>query len=230
MYDKGEGVPQDYQEALRLYRMAADRGNAAARTTSGHVLLWASSHSGLSRGGEMVSDGRRTGEPTAQLNPLMYFSWEGVAQDYVQAHLWLNLASASGNTEAGGRGPWPRPCLRIRSLPHKPWQKSGNRSDASGRTRSRGRVGSPAHLGRLGLWRPCYNDLVSTSGNSPSNMKPPEDPCASCRMSRCSSSRAKPFRWSALRAAASTLLYILGALNGLPQVPSPRRSRSLRFV
>jgi hypothetical protein len=31
MYEKGQGVPQDYAEAARLYRLAAEQGNAAAQ-------------------------------------------------------------------------------------------------------------------------------------------------------------------------------------------------------
>ena len=31
MYAQGQGVPQDYQEAVRLYRLAAEQGNADAQ-------------------------------------------------------------------------------------------------------------------------------------------------------------------------------------------------------
>jgi TPR repeat protein len=38
------------------------------------------------------------GDAQAQMNlGLMYAKREGVAQDYVQAHRWLNLAAASGS-------------------------------------------------------------------------------------------------------------------------------------
>ncbi len=36
MYDHGEGVPQNYAEAVRWYRMAADQGNAIAQHNLGH--------------------------------------------------------------------------------------------------------------------------------------------------------------------------------------------------
>jgi len=31
MYEKGEGIPQDYQEAIKWYRLAAEQGNADAQ-------------------------------------------------------------------------------------------------------------------------------------------------------------------------------------------------------
>ena len=35
MYDTGEGVPQDYPEAIRWYRLAADQGHASAQGSLG---------------------------------------------------------------------------------------------------------------------------------------------------------------------------------------------------
>ena len=35
MYDEGEGVPQDYQEALKWYRLAAEQGDANAQCSLG---------------------------------------------------------------------------------------------------------------------------------------------------------------------------------------------------
>jgi uncharacterized protein len=35
MYDRGEGVPQNYREALKWYRMSADQGNAMAQYNIG---------------------------------------------------------------------------------------------------------------------------------------------------------------------------------------------------
>jgi hypothetical protein len=42
MYDRGEGVPQNYREALRWYRKAADQGNAIAQYNIG--AMYASGH------------------------------------------------------------------------------------------------------------------------------------------------------------------------------------------
>ena len=35
LYDTGEGVPQDYQEAVKWYRLAAEQGNARAQGALG---------------------------------------------------------------------------------------------------------------------------------------------------------------------------------------------------
>ena len=37
MYDNGEGVPQDYKEAVKWYRLAAEQGNANAQTNLGNM-------------------------------------------------------------------------------------------------------------------------------------------------------------------------------------------------
>ena len=35
MYDNGDGVPQDYKEAVKWYRLAAEQGDAAAQYNLG---------------------------------------------------------------------------------------------------------------------------------------------------------------------------------------------------
>jgi len=37
MYDNGQGVPQDYAEAVKWYRLAADQGNANAQSNLGFM-------------------------------------------------------------------------------------------------------------------------------------------------------------------------------------------------
>lgn len=60
-----------------------------------HVQLGAGSATGLRRGYPLVSQGRQPGEAIAQSQlGLMYASGHGVPQDYVQAHMWLNLAAS----------------------------------------------------------------------------------------------------------------------------------------
>ena len=62
MYLTGQGVvPQDYKEALRWARPAAEQGEARAQFLVG----------------------------------LMYDLGQAVPQDYVQAHMWYNLAASS---------------------------------------------------------------------------------------------------------------------------------------
>jgi TPR repeat protein len=63
--ERGQGLPQDYQEALRWCGLAADQGH----------------------GGAMFMLGR------------LYHTPHGVAQYFVRAHMWYNLASAYGYEE-----------------------------------------------------------------------------------------------------------------------------------
>jgi len=111
MYEKGQGVPQDYAEALKWYRKAAEQGNAKA-------VMWyrkaaeqgnAEAQFGL---GHMYDE--RLGVPQdyaeaakwyrraaeqgfaeAQTNlGIMYFTGQGVPKDYVLAHMWFNRATS----------------------------------------------------------------------------------------------------------------------------------------
>ncbi len=69
MYDIGERVTQNKQEAARLYKLAANQGIAEAQNNLG----------------------------------LMYGMGEGVTQDYILAHIWLNLAASSLEVRDGKR-------------------------------------------------------------------------------------------------------------------------------
>ena len=60
MYDEGQGVPQDYAEAVKWYRKAAEQGHARAQNNLG----------------------------------AMYYKGRGVPQDYAEAHMWFNLAAS----------------------------------------------------------------------------------------------------------------------------------------
>ena len=67
MYEEGKGVPQDYAEAVRWYRMSAEQGIGVAVA------------------------------PVAQYSlGVIYREGQGVPQDYVQALMWFSLAGAQG--------------------------------------------------------------------------------------------------------------------------------------
>ena len=57
---------QDYVTAVKLYRVAADQGNASAQNNLG----------------------------------LMYEDGQGVTQDDIKAHMWLNISAMAGNEKA----------------------------------------------------------------------------------------------------------------------------------
>jgi TPR repeat protein len=75
MYADGQGVKDDTQ-AEALWRKAADQGHAQSQYSLG--LMYAREKSLL--GG-------------------LYFSLEGVQQDYVEAHKWLSLAASHATGE-----------------------------------------------------------------------------------------------------------------------------------
>jgi TPR repeat protein len=97
MYRKGEGVSQDYVQALKWFKLAAAQGEAESQFSLG--LMY--------RKGEGVSQddtealkwyrlAAAQGHARAQGNlGAMYADGEGIPQDYVQAHKWFNLAAAT---------------------------------------------------------------------------------------------------------------------------------------
>ncbi len=100
MFATGRGVPQNYAEAMKWYRLAADQGNADAQNNIGVMF-------GDGRGvPENEAEGKKwsrlaadQGHAFAQISlGVMFSKGEGVPQDYVQAHMWFNLAGAGGNS------------------------------------------------------------------------------------------------------------------------------------
>ncbi|MEO2196170.1 MAG: tetratricopeptide repeat protein [bacterium] len=95
-YNTGQGVPQDYGEAARWYRLAADQGYASAQANLG----------GMYDNGQGVPEddaeavrwyrlAADQGHAEAQNNlGVRYDSGRGVPQDFVQAHTWYNLAAS----------------------------------------------------------------------------------------------------------------------------------------
>jgi len=102
MYHNGLGVPQDYVEAMKWCRLAADQGNAEAQDMLGtmydHSEGVAKNYSEAVKWYHRAAD---QGNADAQSHlGLMYAAGEGVPRDYVRAHKWLNLSAARGNNFA----------------------------------------------------------------------------------------------------------------------------------
>ena len=96
MYDEGRGVPQDYAEAARWFRLAADQGDAEAEYNLGVTYDEGEGvpqdDAEAARRYRLAAD---QGHVSAQFNlGVMYGSGKGVPQDDVEAHMWLNLATA----------------------------------------------------------------------------------------------------------------------------------------
>jgi len=90
MHELGQGVPQDYKEAVRLFRLSAKIPNRRRDFNN-----W-----------EMYKNGHPGGQ---FFLGIMYKDGEGVLQDYALAHMWFNLCGSSGNKQ----------CVKSRSLLEK---------------------------------------------------------------------------------------------------------------
>lgn len=102
LYANGNGVPQDYGQAVRLYRKAAEQGDAAAQCKLG--FLYAEGK-GISQDfAQSVVWYRKAIDqdyaPAKYALGSMYFTGKGVTKDKVQAYAWLSLAAAQGDANA----------------------------------------------------------------------------------------------------------------------------------
>lgn len=99
IYFNGQGVIQDYKEALKWYHLAAKK-MGKAQLNIGFMYF---------NGQGVIQDYKETlkwftiaangGYTTAQNNlAIMYFNGYGVLQDYVTAHMWANLATSNGHS------------------------------------------------------------------------------------------------------------------------------------
>jgi TPR repeat protein len=102
-YRKGEGVPQDYKEAMKWYLLAAEQGHAGAE----HILGWgASLGSGVPENyyKEAVKWYRLAAEQghafaQRELGDMYYYGL-GVTHDYTEAVKWIRMAAEQGDVEA----------------------------------------------------------------------------------------------------------------------------------
>ena len=102
MYERGNGVPQDYKEAASWYRKAAEQGNAPAQFYLGQMY---DVGKGVPQGYEEAASWYRKaaeqGEALAQLYlGFLYAHGQGVPVDRVQAYKWYAIAATSGNDMA----------------------------------------------------------------------------------------------------------------------------------
>ena len=101
-YHNGEGVTQDYAQAVKWYRLAAEQGVAGAQTNLG--VMYDNGQGVTQDYAQAVKWFRlaaEQGDAGAQYNlGVMYAKGQGVMQDYVQAHMWFNLAAAQGDKDS----------------------------------------------------------------------------------------------------------------------------------
>jgi len=102
MYSKGEGVAQDYNEAVRWYRKAANQGDAIAQYNYGAMY---DNGEGVAQDYTEAAQWYRKAadqdHANAQCNlGLMYSKGEGVAQDYNEAVRLYRRAAHQGMADA----------------------------------------------------------------------------------------------------------------------------------
>jgi len=97
LYDRGDGVPQNFGEALKWTKAAAEQGNDAAQLRLG--MIHAEGRGVKRDPAEAATWFRRAaeqGNPQAQYNMgAIYEQGRGAGRDLVQAHMWYNLAAAN---------------------------------------------------------------------------------------------------------------------------------------
>jgi TPR repeat protein len=102
MYHDGNGVPQDYKEAVKWYRLAAEQGDALAQTDLGAMYL--KGQGILQEYTEAAKEFRLAAEQgfgAAQWYlGTMYLSGKGVPQNFVLAHMWLNISTANADSKS----------------------------------------------------------------------------------------------------------------------------------
>jgi TPR repeat protein len=102
MYTNGEGVPQDYVEAVKWYRLAEDQGNADAQSNLGY--MYANGRGVRQEHTEAVKWYRLAagqGNAKAQCNlGVMYATGQGVPQDSTKAARLLKLAAEQGDANS----------------------------------------------------------------------------------------------------------------------------------
>jgi len=98
MYNNGQGVIQDYKEAVKWYTKAAEQGNVDAQYNLG--LMYNNGQGVIQDYKEAVkwyTKAAEQGNVDAQYNlGLMYYKGQGVPKDYVMAHMYWNISGVSG--------------------------------------------------------------------------------------------------------------------------------------
>ena len=103
-YTEGKVVPRDYKKAADWYMKAAEKGDVAAEMRL--ASLYRDGGKDFPRDMAQASEWYRKaadqGDATAQGTlGTLYFMGQGVAQDYLEAYFWLDLAAgASGPKHA----------------------------------------------------------------------------------------------------------------------------------
>lgn len=98
MYLKGIGVNQDYQEAIKWFKISANNGNAEAQFNLG---LQYDKANNLTEAAKWYKKAAEQGFADAQYNiGAMYLDGAGVERNYYEAARWIKNAAEQGHADA----------------------------------------------------------------------------------------------------------------------------------
>jgi TPR repeat protein len=102
MHYHGQGVTQDYKEALKWHRLATEQGHANAQLNlAGMYYHGQGVTQDYKEALKWTQLAAEQGHANAQYNlGLLYAKELGVIKDYVIAHMWFNIAVSNGNEAA----------------------------------------------------------------------------------------------------------------------------------
>jgi uncharacterized protein len=96
------GVTQDYKEAIKLFRLSAEQGEASAQNNLGSIYMVGK---GIAINNKEAMKWYLLSAEQGYLNAqnnlgLMYEEGNGIEKDYIHAHMWFNIGSASGDDQS----------------------------------------------------------------------------------------------------------------------------------
>ena len=98
MYQNGEGVQKDFNQAVKWFEKAADQGDVQAQYSLGMMYL---NEKDYKRAPYWFKQASNQGNAQAQYNlGMIYFNGEGVKKDYKRAAEWFSLSCNGGFKEA----------------------------------------------------------------------------------------------------------------------------------
>ncbi|HUX30541.1 MAG TPA: DUF2628 domain-containing protein [Thiobacillus sp.] len=101
IYAKGQGVPQDYAEAAKWYRKAADQGLAKAQSNLGRCYIFGQGvPQDYAEAAKWFRKAAEQGNANAQsYMGALHDEGKGVPQDYTEAAKWFRKAAEQGNPQ-----------------------------------------------------------------------------------------------------------------------------------
>jgi TPR repeat protein len=99
LYERGKGVPKDYAESVKWYRLAAEKGKADAQNYLGDMYRKGNGVTqDYGQAAVWYEKAAQQGIKAAQYNlGELYANGDGVERDYVTSYMWFNVAAISGH-------------------------------------------------------------------------------------------------------------------------------------